>query len=168
MVLFIRTFLLAYFPILDVLLFRTPADRGHVGSSLRAANSEQTAFSKKCNAVLHGAQQMMQQQLQQQTAFMTAVIGLSPSGQAPFRRLQTFPNTIDSASPSSQLQLIPPGPKRLGASLAPQLSSRCQDERELTNGPILEEVAAEEEQADRREETADTMYFIISVCQNRR
>ena len=92
---------------------------------------------------------MMQRQLQQQTAFMTAMTGLSPSGQGPFRRLQTFPNTIDSASPSSQLQLIPPGPKRLGASLAPQLSSRWQDKRELTNGPTFQEVPSEEEQADR-------------------
>ena len=62
-VLFIRTFLLAYFPILDVLLFRTPADRGHLGSSLRAANSEQTAFSKERITVLHGMQQMTPQQL---------------------------------------------------------------------------------------------------------
>ena len=62
-VLFIRTSLLVYFPILDVLLFRTPADRGHFGSSLRAANSEQTAFSKERITVLHGMQQMTPQQL---------------------------------------------------------------------------------------------------------
>ena len=63
MILFIRTFLLVYFPILDVLLFRTPADRGHLGSSLRAANSEQTAFSKDRITVLHGMRQMTPQQL---------------------------------------------------------------------------------------------------------
>ena len=103
------------------------------------------------NTVLHTMQQMQEQQ----HAFMSAWMGMSSPDRRPLRRLQTLPDISDSASPSSQLQLIPPGPKRLGASLAPQLSSRCQDKRELTNGPTFQEVPSEEEQADRREETAE-------------